>query len=350
MSFRATSVVLAVVTFLSLCAFVFVLRQVSFMSVGLAAHDEIEARLRQSMDDQKELARLHPEKQQAYHRRFDDTNELLTHLEVLAMNRAEIRSQIELVLVAAVALMLLAGGALYLAEHRSRELRLQRLELAVDALSRGDGVIDLGTQRRDVIGRIASAVEKSSRVAAQNRQRLRYLEHLSSWQEAARRHAHEIRTPLTAAQMEVERLVNAVRRRMAGGDDEIDQARTSILEELDRLREFTKGYTSFAMIAPPRLRPLDIARLVDEFCATFATAWPDVRLIAETERGSCVASADSEMLRQVLVNLCNNSALAGAKAICLRTHEVLGPRSSVLGCPPPNRGPRTEDRGRWWWM
>jgi signal transduction histidine kinase len=317
MSFRSIAVLLAAVTLACLFAFAYVLRQLSFHSVGLAAHGEIETKLRQSLDDQKELARAHPEKQSVYHRRFDDTQELLTHLQVLALNRAEIRAQVETVLVAVVAFILVCGAVMYLAERRSREQRLRRLELALEALSRGDAGIELGERRRDVIGRNAAAVENSSRVAAQNRQRLRYLEHLSSWQEAARRHAHEIRTPLTAAQMEVERLVGAVRRRLAGGDEEIDQARTSILEELDHLREFTKSFTSFAMIASPRLQPLDIARLVQEFSSTFASAWPDMKLIAEPAAGNCVAEADSEMLRQVLVNLCNNSALSGAHTVRL---------------------------------
>ena len=169
MSFRATSVALAVVTLACVGAFAFILRQVSFLSVGLAAHQEIEAKLRQSLDDEKELARLHPEKQAAYHQRFDDTQELLAHLQVLEMNRSAIRSQIELVLVAVVALMLLTGGTLYLVERRTRERRLQRLERALEALSIGDAAIDLGERRRDVIGRIATAVEKTSRVAAQNR-------------------------------------------------------------------------------------------------------------------------------------------------------------------------------------
>jgi nitrogen fixation/metabolism regulation signal transduction histidine kinase len=224
--------------------------------------------------------------------------------------------QIELVLLASVAVILICGGAFYLAERRRRELRLARLERALDSLSQGDTGIVLGEQRRDIIGRIAAAVEKSSRLAAQSRKRLQYLEHLSSWQEAARRHAHEIRTPLTAARMEVDRLVAVAARVAPEAALEVAEARVSIIEELDRLRAFTKNFTSVAMIGKPHRQRFDLSKLVGDFCGNFAAAWPDLRLAAHSSNDSdAVVNADSEMLRQVLVNLCNNSALAGAQSV-----------------------------------
>src|SRR5205814_8146909 len=108
------------------------------------------------------------------------------------------------------------------------------VESAVAALSRGEAVLALDERRRDAIGRIAAAVERSSRLATADRQRLRYLEHLSAWQEAARRHAQELRTPLTAIRMDVERLTNTHE------PAEIESARASILREIRQLTEFTR--------------------------------------------------------------------------------------------------------------
>jgi two-component system nitrogen regulation sensor histidine kinase NtrY len=304
MNGRTASAVLLVLTTIALLAFAYVVRQLSFVSVGLAAHDEVEEQLRHSLDDQKKLAHLDPASAPTYRKRFDSILTLLGHLRVVLLNRQAMARQVEQVLLSAVALILICGGALYLVERRSRERRLVRLEAALEALSRGESEITLGERRRDVIGRIAAAIEKSSRLAAQDRRRLRHLEHLSAWQEAARRHAHEIRTPLTAARMEVERLTRAVPPTL-----EVAEARQSILEELDRLRDFTKSFTSFATIGKPRLRPVALQRLVGDFCETFATAWPNVRLVMNGGDDAMV-SADSEMVRQVLVNLSGNSALA----------------------------------------
>ncbi|HEX7149843.1 MAG TPA: HAMP domain-containing sensor histidine kinase [Thermoanaerobaculia bacterium] len=310
---RAVVAVLLLVSLASLLAFAYVLRQLSLATLGMDAHKEIEQQLRRSLDDQKQLARLDPTAGERYRQRFDATAALIGHLRVMQFNRRDVARRVEQVLLGLVALILTSGIALWLVERRNRERRLVRLEAALAALSRGEQEIVIGDRRRDLIGRIAAAVERSSRAAAQDRRQLRYLEHLSAWQEAARRHAHEIRTPLAAARMEVERFASNVRRRLPYAEAEIDAARHSILEEIDHLGEFTRGFTSFATIPKPRARSLDLCRLVTDFCTTFATAW-SVRL----ECGACTAAfvhADGEMLRQVLANLAGNSALAGATCV-----------------------------------
>jgi signal transduction histidine kinase len=118
-----------------------------------------------------------------------------------------------------------------------------------------------------------------------------------------------MRTPLAAARMDVERFTATVRRQLPELTPDIDAVRTSLLEELDRLREFTRQFTSFATIPKPRPRPIDVARFVSDFATSFGPAWPGVELIARGD-GPAMVSADGDMLRQVLVNLTNNSALA----------------------------------------
>ena len=267
MTFRRTVMLLTV---LCLVAFGYVARQISLISVGLAAHDQVERELRSSLDDQKKLARLDPGAERAYRQRFENVRELMGHLHVLALNRQAITRRIELVLLVILALILTGAATVFLSER--------------------------------------------SRMAAEHARRMRYLEHLTSWQEAARRHAHEIRTPLTAARMEIERLVTAARRHAP--DAELAEARASVLEELDRLRQFTKNFTSFASVQKPQPRVIDLDRMIDDFCRTFATAWPSLRVTHAGTAGGAVR-ADSEMLRQVLVNLCNNSVLAGATTVVL---------------------------------
>lgn len=272
MNLRLTIAALVAMTVLCIVAFAYVVRQVSFISVGLAAHDEVEAELRRSLEDQKKLAHLDPASAEEYRRRFDSTHDLISHLRVLALSRNEITRRIELVLLALAGLFLSGALALFLVERR--------------------------------------------RIHAGQERRLRYLEHLSSWQEAARRHAHEIRTPLTCAQMEVERLVRAARD--GAGEAELAEARRSILDELSRLSDFTKSFTSFASVPKPRQEPVDLDAMLAEFCDTFAAAWPDLRLTRDERSARAVAMVDRDMVGQVLVNLCNNSALAGARTMCFR--------------------------------
>jgi len=56
------------------------------------------------------------------------------------------------------------------------------------------------------------------------------------------------------------------------------------------------------------LRRDSLRAVVEEFCATFGKAWPGVSL--RFAGGDAEVCADRDMVRQVLVNLCSNSALA----------------------------------------
>jgi nitrogen fixation/metabolism regulation signal transduction histidine kinase len=158
---------------------------------------------------------------------------------------------------------------------------------------------------------------------ARDRKRLAYLQNLSVWQETARRHAHEMKTPLTAARLELERLT-----RLVEGDDEASQLAGSVGDELSRLGRFTQQFTSFARLPQPRLESHEVGRFLAELVSTFGSAWGGMtlRLIAPQQELS--ATLDRDMLRQALVNLCDNSAQAmraagqAAGTVTLRVGET----------------------------
>ena len=157
-------------------------------------------------------------------------------------------------------------------------------------------------------------IESTSRVMATDRRRIASLENLAAWQEAARRHAHEMRTPLTGARLELTRVQDLVgRARPAAEEDDgaaaIRQATESAIQELDRLVEFSRAFTSFARLPRPELVDRDLGALLEEFTDTFASVWPNLQLDLSAPAGLRVR-VDREMLRQVLVNLCDNSSLA----------------------------------------
>lgn len=241
------------------------LHQVSSLWLDVALRPEVAALLERSMDDQKRLRSLDPANAGAYRSRFEETRKLLSAIEVLRINRLALVRRFELALVAAFALAALASAfALWLRQRR-----------------------------------------------AADRERIEYLTRLSALQETARRHAHEIKGPLTAARLELERYSDALR---AGcSPEERERIEGSIAEELQRLARYTREIASFGAMAQPVLRAESLGDIAAEFCATFATAWPGVQLHRTGD--DATVCADRDMVRQVLVNLCTNSAHAGAKTI-----------------------------------
>jgi len=278
---RPRIAILIVIATASLLLFGYVLRQLSFLSIGFAASREVEPLLRQSLEDQKKLARLDPQHAAAHRERFESIRTVISNLDIVALTSREITRRIELVLVGVVAFIIIAIALIYLGEHRGRERRMADLGAALAA----------------------------------NERRVRTLENLESWQEAARRHAHEIRTPLTAAQLEVRSLVAKLAKEHPQDAESLGAAETSILEELEQLRRFTASFSSFATIGRPQLQSQDVAGFVEEFCAKFAPSWTTLALSVAPARGRCRANIDRDMMRRVLVNLCTNSAAAGSANI-----------------------------------
>jgi signal transduction histidine kinase len=238
--------------------------QISGLWLDVALRPEVREVLEHSLEDQKLLRTLDSAHRDEYRRRFEQTNLLLRRLAVIRLNRAEMQRRFELtLLVLFVAGAAIAGSLMWMRYRR-----------------------------------------------AQARERREYLDRVSVLQETARRQAHELKGPLTAARLELERLGDVVRR----GAPQVDvlAAAESIAEELERLARFTRAFASFAAIGTPVLRPLSLRTAVEEFCATFANAWPGVALRwnGTDTHGDARVCADGDLLRQVLVNLCTNSARA----------------------------------------
>jgi two-component system nitrogen regulation sensor histidine kinase NtrY len=273
----------------------------------LVLQPEITSALERSREDQKTLARLDPRRKAEYRARFEANHKLLQNLHILQSSEKEITRRWEMILLATVLGVLgVAGGAQLIRQGRL-DARIERLRLALVALSAGEEDLEIGDRGRDTLGRIAGMIEETSRAMARDRKRLAYLKNLSVWQETARRHAHEMRTPLTAARLELSRL-----QRLLEGEEqeEARQVAVSVGEELERLGRFTQQFTSFARLPQPRAAVHDLGAVVEEFVGTFAGAWANLTLRFESPGKPLPAALDRDMLRQVLVNLCDNSSLA----------------------------------------
>lgn len=290
-------------------------RQLSSAWFRLGMQPEVIAALERSLEDRKTLARFDPGRKTEYRRRFEEDQALLNRLRILEHNRKEIVRRYEMVLLSILGGVLLAAGGAHLIHQGRRQRRIERLRDALVRLSAGHEDVEVGVRGRDVPGRIAVMIEEISRVMARDRRRLAALQNLSMWQETARRHAHEMKTPLTAARLELTRL----REMVPEGDGR--QTVESLAEELDRLSRFTREFTSFARLPGPRLEVHDLGSVVAEFASTFARAWPALELRLDPPAGRLFAAVDRELIRQALVNLCDNAAQAGARNVSLRLAE-----------------------------
>ncbi len=282
-------------------------QQLSGAWFTFGVHPEVVELLEHSLEDQKELARSDSEHAAAYRSHFDTIQATVSNLKVLEHNRDAIVNRYEMLLLTLLGgtLLLTAGASVLLA--RRNETRLQRLQQSLTELSLGHTQVSTGEKSHDTIGRIATMIEQTSRRMTRDRHRLASLRHLAVWQEAARRQGHEMRTPLTAARLQLDRLQTLV---ASQDTNSAGQLVVKVGEELRRLERFAHQFSSFARLAKPKLAGCDLVDLINEFCELFSNAWPNLELRFQ-QPGTCVeVMADAPMLRQIFVNLCENSSLA----------------------------------------
>lgn len=316
MSLRGPLVAVLVLVCSAALIFYLFQRQISTASFAFGVHPEVVAEIGRSLDDQKELARLDPERESEYRQRFERLETTLHRLQILAQSRDSLVRRHELILL----VLFVVSGAAVAGVWGLRQARLQgrleRVQTALGELAAGRTDVRVGVRGRDTAGRIAAMIERTSRRMARDRRRLASLRNLSAWQEAARRHAHEMRTPLTATRLELTRIGDLMTGATPARDAEIRRAVDGAVEELDRLGRFAERFTSFARLPRPKRLRCDLGALLGEWVETYGGVWPGLALELVAPR-PVAAPVDREMLRQVLVNLCDNSAHAGAGRVRL---------------------------------
>ena len=283
-------------------------RQLEATWFGFGAYERVIDALEQSLDDQKALAGLEPEQATEYRLRFEETRKTLNGLRVLELNRGRLLGRARFALLALLGAVVLAGTVSFVVTSRRDQRRLGRLRLALERLSSGEDVGRLSVRGADSIGRVAEMVEEMSRLVGGQRRRLEDARRLTAWQEAARRQVHEIRGPVTSAQLQLRRLASSV----AGSEDAAITETISGLEaELEVLATWTRSSAKFGRLQLPKPEHVDLVQEVRQFVESFAEAWPGLTLVVHGESAvKAPACVDRLMLRQVLVNLAENSAQA----------------------------------------
>jgi nitrogen fixation/metabolism regulation signal transduction histidine kinase len=135
-----------------------------------------------------------------------------------------------------------------------------------------------------------------------------------AWGELARQIAHEIKNPLTPIRLGIQHLVRAYRDRRRDFGATLEKTAEQILAEIERLDAIARAFSRFG--APPAdagpLERQDVTEIVREVAQLYALGGVEVRVAAP---GSVRALTRRDELKEVLVNLLENSRNAGARQI-----------------------------------
>jgi two-component system, sporulation sensor kinase E len=165
------------------------------------------------------------------------------------------------------------------------------------------------SRMRDVGGRKLGAVvtvEDVSDVQALTEQLIR-ADRLAAMGELTAGVAHEVRNPLGIIRASVQLMEEAECSR-----ERVREAAEVIKQEIDRLDRVIKALLDFGRPAPPTMRPVAVAQVLEDvalFSRTFASR-AHVEIVERYSDTAPDVVADSEQLKQVFVNLISNAVQA----------------------------------------
>ena len=200
--------------------------------------------------------------------------------------------------------ILVAAVVMGLLLSRSVTRRVANLVRATRQAAKGDLDARVSVRSRDEIGSLSESFNRMMDEIQRGRDRIVYLEKISSWQEIARRMAHEIKNPLTPIQLAVQELHRSYR-----GDDKnflgkLNDSVEIVEEEVGTLRRMVETFSEFAKMPAVQAEPVEL----NAFVAEFIKHSPHISGRVEFNPGPHLVGVrlDKDMMRRVLTNLVSN--------------------------------------------
>jgi nitrogen fixation/metabolism regulation signal transduction histidine kinase len=224
----------------------------------------------------------------------------------------------------AVTILVAVGLGTLLARSVTR--RIAALALATHAVASGDLDVRVPEEGNDELTDLSRGFNRMLAEVEANRARIEFLQRMSTWQEMARRLAHEIKNPLTPILLAVEEC----HRRYDGADPRfrklLDTTAEVVEQEVGTLRRLVGEFSSFARLPRADLSEGDLGDFLREQAsralfvreelektgavppfAEMADAASKVRVAWYIPQVRMPANLDRQMLHQVLTNILRNA-------------------------------------------
>ena len=130
---------------------------------------------------------------------------------------------------------------------------------------------------------------------------------MATWNEVARRIAHEIKNPLTPIQLTAERLLRRHQVNDPRLGETLEQGVEVIVREVDSLKTMVDEFSRFARMPPPRPKDVDFGKLLGELVNLHQDLKPGVDVQRRRCHEARTVRFDPEQLKGVLINLIDNA-------------------------------------------
>ena len=242
----------------------------------------------------------------------EKVNNLLAGLQQIQLENEFFRREMALYSGFIVVFLLLAVSGVFVAAYNLITRPLQRLKESTRLVARGDLTVQVAPCHISDIDSLITSFNGMISDLQSHHQRLVALEKELAWREMARVLAHEIKNPLTPIRLAVERLQQKQAQGAENLAEAVSQAAEIIREEVQNLQKLVDSFSRFARLPVPAFATVDLRKIITEVFreyaseADFQILLPDFPLRLQ---------GDEMLLRQLLVNLVQNSLESGGEEV-----------------------------------
>jgi nitrogen fixation/metabolism regulation signal transduction histidine kinase len=183
---------------------------------------------------------------------------------------------------------------------------IKKLISATKEIASGNLDYRIDMDQQDEFRTLANAFNQMVEELKQNQRRIIELEKMATWQQMARRLAHEIKNPLTPIQLMAQQIVD----KYPGTDPDyreiLKESYDIIEQEVDSLKTLVRAFSDFARL--PDFQPAvhDLKQVLVTIQKMYQAA--DIRL--DIPEGTIECTFDYDHLKRALINLVDNALAA----------------------------------------
>ncbi|MCL4537685.1 MAG: ATP-binding protein [Nitrospirae bacterium] len=145
-----------------------------------------------------------------------------------------------------------------------------------------------------------------------------------TWQEVARRMAHEIKNPLTPIKLSTERLIKKWHQKDADFDAVFEKSTKTIITEVESLKRLVDIFSRYGRMPEVNKAPANLSELID-YAVSLYKGFKDLEINVVVQEGIPLVSVDIEQFKRVLINIIDNAIKAmnnsGVIDIFAKMHE-----------------------------
>ena len=153
--------------------------------------------------------------------------------------------------------------------------------------------------------------------------RLATSEKIAAWQTVGRKVAHEIKNPLTPIGIAADDLRRSYHEKLPDFDKILDEQTTTIRSEVNRLLAILQEFVDFARMKTPQIHEVELSTFLDGVGSLYPEELSQERLVIDIKSRQQRVRIDSDMVRQLLINLIKNGfeSMDSAKVMVVAVDE-----------------------------